>query len=50
VKTGELWRQAPDLAGVNLTTPKWRFLDGCIRINSGIPEVLFLLMEIYNKP
>jgi RimJ/RimL family protein N-acetyltransferase len=46
VKIGELWRESPDLRGVNLAESKWRFLDGHVRTVSSTPESHFLLMEL----
>jgi RimJ/RimL family protein N-acetyltransferase len=46
VRTGELWREAPDLRGANLAESKWRFLHGHVRSVSSTPEVHFLLMEL----
>jgi RimJ/RimL family protein N-acetyltransferase len=45
-KTGERWREAPDLRGKDLSEPRWRFLTGHIRLVSPTPEVQFLLMEL----
>jgi RimJ/RimL family protein N-acetyltransferase len=45
-RSGEFWRAAPDLAGADLAASKWRFLNGHVRVRSGVPEVRFLLMEL----
>jgi RimJ/RimL family protein N-acetyltransferase len=46
VRTGEFWREAPDLRGADLTAPKWNFLAGHVRVRSDVPEVRFLFMEL----
>ena len=45
-KSGEFWREAEDLGGIDLADPKWRFLDGHVRMGPRVPEVQFLLMEV----
>lgn len=46
VRIGKLWRESPDLRGINLAESKWRFLRGHVRTESSTPEVHFLLMEL----
>jgi RimJ/RimL family protein N-acetyltransferase len=45
-RSGELWKEARDLAGAGLASSKWRFLEGHVRVRSGVPEVRFLLMQL----
>ena len=44
-RSGEFWREAPDLDGVDLSDPQWRFLEGHVRAGSGVPELRFYWME-----
>ncbi len=46
VRTGDFWREAPDLTGADLAAPRWRFLDGHVRVRSEVREVRFLSMEL----
>jgi len=43
-KTGEMWRGAPDLAGVDLDVPGYAFVRPHLRWNGGAPELRFWLI------
>jgi len=44
--TGELWRDAIDLKGVDTTEPRYDFLRTHLRLDGDVPELRFILMEI----
>ena len=49
VRSGEFWKEDPDLAGADLSDPRWRFLDGHVRAGAGAPESRFLVMELKSE-
>ena len=49
VRTGEIWRQAADLRGADLTDPRYDFLRPHVRVNEGSVRLRFWLMELRNE-
>lgn len=45
VKTGEFWREAEDLKGVNLNQPRYEFLHPHLQRNGDKPQIRFWWME-----
>ena len=45
IKTGTVWRDAPDLADEDLSTPRYDFLRPHARMVKGLPQLRFWLME-----
>ena len=48
-EVGEFWREAPDLAGVDLSEPRYDFKEGNIRLEGDVPMVRFFWMEKTRK-
>jgi len=46
VRTGEFWRDAPDLIGKDLSEEKYRFLGNDVDRESGTPRLRFYWMQI----
>ena len=46
VRSGELWRDAADLQGIDLSTDRYAFLQPHVRLESELPKLRFLLMEV----
>ncbi len=46
----EFWREAPDLLGVDLSDPRYGFLEGNVEQGEGTPRIRFYLMEISQEP
>jgi RimJ/RimL family protein N-acetyltransferase len=46
VRSGELWRDAADLQGVDLSTDRYAFLRPHVRLEEELPRLRFLLMEV----
>ena len=47
-KTGEFWRNAPDLINKNLSEEKYMFLGNHVNCESETPRILFYWMEAQN--
>jgi RimJ/RimL family protein N-acetyltransferase len=45
VKTGEFWRDAEDLKGLNIDHPRYSFLHSHLRLISDTPQIRFWWME-----
>jgi ribosomal protein S18 acetylase RimI-like enzyme len=45
IRTGELWREARDLIGVDIGTSRYDFLRPHMRVEDEVPKLRFLLME-----
>jgi hypothetical protein len=43
---GEVWRDAVDLQGVDITEPRFDFLRSYLRLNEDVPKLRFTIMEI----
>jgi RimJ/RimL family protein N-acetyltransferase len=46
LKEGEIWRDARDLKGVDVSTSRYDFLRPHVRLDDEIPKLRFLLMEL----
>jgi RimJ/RimL family protein N-acetyltransferase len=46
LSVGEMWRDAPDLSGVDTHAARYGFLKPHVRVDGETPELRFLLMEL----
>jgi RimJ/RimL family protein N-acetyltransferase len=46
VQTGTVWRDAVDLADIDLSTPQYAFLRPHVRMEKGVPQLCFWLMAL----